>query len=177
MKVTGFKVDKTQPAGTMKVGNGWQFAVDRQYNNVKMESFTWVHDEGVPSIASASTAIPFEVVQIADTNELKMAFFATKDFKDEVEGTFEVEVTGGDGTAVLTTPPTFTADTLLGTVGLITITPDTDGGDTYFTISYTPKGGEKTVWYEVRQFAARDWMGAPMANGPYNRNAGQWKKV
>lgn len=177
MKVTGFKVDKTQPVGTMKVGNGWQFPVDRQYNGIKMESFTWTHDDGVPAIATTTASIPFEVVQIADTTDLKMAFFATKESSDEVAGTFAVDVTGGAGNATLTTQPAFDADALVGKAGLITITPDTAGGDTYFTISYTPNGGKKIELYTVRQFTARDWMGAPMANGSYNRKAGQWKKV
>jgi hypothetical protein len=164
MKITSFKVDKDQPMGTLKVGSGWKYDNDRILNRKSPLEYSWVHETGV--IAEGPVrALKFDVVQIGDAETLKVAFYAAKMNRDEEVKEFTVS--GADNVEI--TDPEFTEDGVnCIKPGVITITPNgTD--ETYFNIEYD---GE--VIYQVREFTAADVLGAPLANGSFQRKSGNW---
>lgn len=183
MKVTSFKVDKSQPVGTLKVGNGWMFDNNRVLNEKNVHNYDWIHNEGALA-GGATPVLSFDVIQIADAETLKVAFFAAK-AADEDVGTFSVvDATGAAVEGVAVTAPVFEVKDAEGNVsaygatkskaGVITITPK-DGEDTEFFLAYKAADAEDAVkLFKIRQTIARDSLDAPLVGGAYGRKANKW---
>jgi len=188
MKVTSFKVDKSQPAGTLKVGNGWKFDNNRVLNEKSVHNYDWQHNEGV--LAGGPTQVlSFDVIQIADAETLKVAFFASKS-ADETVGTFSaVDSTGTAVSGVAITAPAFAVTDADGKAsaigatkskaGVITIT--TASAPEEFILAYKPADAASddpvTPLYKIRRVVALDSLDAPLVGGAYARKGNKWVEV
>jgi len=139
----------------------------------RVDDYSWAHDTE-PKANLDRPPMAFDVVAIRDTpDNLYRLAFECYVIGPEVLGPFSIVDPSEAGVATVTTQPVPKSTPGLVTIDFSKITRS-DKNATFF-LGYLPEGADKPKkLYQITVKPDRDWMGASMVGGPFERSKGQW---